>query len=117
MLKRVEPYVTFGYPSRKTISDLVYKRGHGKVGRSRIPLTDNLIVEQNLGKNNIICVEDLIEEIHQVGENFKQANNFLWPFKLNNPRKGWNNKNHSYQTGGDWGNREDDINQLVEKML
>ena len=119
MLKRIEPYVTFGYPSRKVVSELIYKRGHVKVNRARIPITDNTIIEQNLGKHGITCVEDLIEEIYGCREHFKEANNFLWPFKLNNPRGGWNNKNHSYQgTGdGDWGNREENINQLVRAML
>ncbi len=41
MLRRVEPYVTFGYPSLKTIRDLVYKRGFLKVNKSRIPITNN----------------------------------------------------------------------------
>lgn len=38
------------------------ERGYGKVDKQRIPLTDNEIVEQNLGKYGIICVEDLIHE-------------------------------------------------------
>lgn len=46
MLRKVEPYIVYGYPSQKTISKLVYKRGYGKVNGSRIPLTDNSIVEQ-----------------------------------------------------------------------
>lgn len=37
---------------------------------------------QNLGKFNIICMEDLIHEIVTVGPHFKEANNFLWPFQL-----------------------------------
>jgi large subunit ribosomal protein L7e len=41
MLRRVEPYVTFGYPSLKTIRDLVYKRGFLKVEKSRIPISNN----------------------------------------------------------------------------
>ena len=117
MLQRVEPYVTFGYPSRKTISDLIYKRGFVKVNRARIPITDNLLIEQNLGKNNITCIEDLIEEIYQVGPHFKEANNLLWPFKLSNPRFGFNNKNHPFQKDGDWGNREEHINYLIERMI
>jgi len=117
MFKRIEPYVTYGYPTRQTVSKLIYKRGFGKVGRSRIPLTDNAIIEQNLGKCGITCVEDLIEEVTSVGPNFKQANNFLWPFKLNNPRGGWRNKNHPYQKDGDWGNREERINDLIKSML
>jgi large subunit ribosomal protein L7e len=117
MLKRVEPYVTFGYPSRQVISELIYKRGYVKVNRARIPITDNTIIEQNLGKFGITCVEDLIEEISGCREHFKEANNFLWPFKLNNPRGGWNNKNHPFQKDGDWGNREENVNQLIRAML
>ncbi|KAI9111367.1 hypothetical protein K1719_017057 [Acacia pycnantha] len=31
MLHRVEPYVTYGYPNLKSVSELIYKRGYGKV--------------------------------------------------------------------------------------
>lgn len=53
-----------------------------QVDKSRIPLINNGIIEQALGKHNIICIEDLIHEIYTVGPAFKQASNFLWPFKL-----------------------------------
>ena len=116
MIKRVEPYVVYGYPNRKTISDLIYKRGFAKINHARIPLTDNMIIENSLGKYNINCMEDLIEEIYQVGPHFKEANSFLWTFKMNNPRGGWSNKNHSFINGGDWGNRDEEINKIVRKM-
>jgi large subunit ribosomal protein L7e len=117
LLVRVNPFVTYGYPTRKTVSDLIYKRGYGKVNGQRIPLTNNEIIAQVLGKYNITCVEDLIHEIYTLGPNFKQANNFLWPFKLNPPRGGFRVKRHSYVNGGDWGNRENQMNELVERML
>ena len=117
MIRRVEPYVTYGYPTQKTIRDLVYKRGYGKVNKSRLPLTDNGIVEGQLGKHGIATVEDLINEINTVGPHFKEANNFLWPFKLNSPRKGFAEKRHPYHNGGVWGNREDQINELIRRML
>ena len=41
---------------------------------------------QALGKHNIICIEDLVHEIYTVGPAFKQASNFLWPFKLSAAR-------------------------------
>ena len=116
MLKRIEPYVVYGYPNRKTISDLIYKRGFAKINHARIPLSDNTIIEQSLGKFGITCIEDLIEEIYQVGPHFKEANSFLWTFKMNNPRGGWRNKNHSFQNDGDWGNREEEINGLIRRM-
>lgn len=117
MIRRVEPYVTYGYPSQRTIAKLVYKRGYGKVSGSRIPLTDNAIVENSLGKHGLASVEDLIHEISTVGAHFKEANNFLWPFKLNSPKKGFAKKRHPYQNGGVWGNREELINELVKRMI
>lgn len=117
MVRRVEPYITYGFPSAATIRKLIYKRGHGKVSGSRIPLTDNAIVETALGKHGIASVEDLIHEITTVGAHFKEANNFLWPFKLNSPKKGFAAKRHPYQNGGVWGNREELINELVGRMI
>jgi len=116
MLRRVEPYVTYGFPTRTSISQLIYKRGYGKMNRSRIPLTDNFMIENTLGKYNITCIEDLIETIYNVGDNFKEANNFMWPFKLSTPRGGWVNKNHSFHNHGDWGHRENEINALIRRM-
>lgn len=45
----------------------------GKIDKQRIALTDNQIIEEQLGKFGIICMEDLIHEIVTVGPNFKQA--------------------------------------------
>ncbi|XP_045790504.1 60S ribosomal protein L7-2-like [Trifolium pratense] len=116
MLHRVEPYVTYGYPNLKSVRELIYKRGYGKVDRQRIPLTDNSIIEQVLGKHDIICIEDLIHEILTVGPHFREANNFLWPFKLKAPLGGLKKKRNHYVEGGDAGNREDKINELIRRM-
>lgn len=116
MLHRVEPYVTYGYPNLKSVKELIYKRGYGKLDKQRIPLTDNAIVEQGLGKYGIICVEDLIHEIMTVGPHFKEANNFLWPFKLKAPLGGLKKKRNHYVEGGDAGNRENFINELIRRM-
>jgi large subunit ribosomal protein L7e len=117
LLKRVERYVAFGYPSRKTVSDLIYKRGYAKVEAQRIPLTSNEIVEQYLGKQGFICIEDIVHELHNCGENFKEVNNFLWSFKLNEPKNALKDKNHPFSQGGDWGNREERINELLQDMI
>merc|ERR1712039_93929 len=118
MLKLVQPYVTYGYPTLRTVRELVYKRGFAKVNKQRIPLSDNSIIEDSLGKHNLHGVEDLIHEIYTVGPHFKQASNFLWPFKLSSPSGGFVNKRHGYseQRGGDWGNREYLINELISRM-
>ena len=117
MLRRVEPYITYGYPSHKTISDLIYKRGYGKINGNRIPLSDNAIIEGQLGEKGIISIEDLIHEIHTVGPNFKAANNFIWPFKLSSPKRGFAKKRHPFHKGGVWGNREALVNELVHRMM
>ncbi|KAK0637363.1 ribosomal protein L30, ferredoxin-like fold domain-containing protein [Bombardia bombarda] len=117
MIKVVEPWVAYGYPNLKTVKELVYKRGYGKVNKQRIALTDNSIIEENLGKYGIICMEDLIHEIFTVGPNFKQAANFLWPFKLSNPTGGFKTRKFKhFIEGGDLGNREEHINALVRQM-
>ncbi|KAH7572518.1 hypothetical protein JRO89_XS04G0268600 [Xanthoceras sorbifolium] len=116
MLHRVEPYVTYGYPNLKSVRELIYKRGYGKLNKQRTALTDNSIIEQALGKYGIICMEDLIHEIMTVGPHFKEANNFLWPFKLKAPLGGLKKKRNHYVEGGDAGNREDYVNELIRRM-
>jgi len=118
MLKLVQPYVTYGYPTLKTVKELVYKRGFGKVNKQRIPISDNEIISTRLGEKGLHGTEDLIHEIYPVGPHFKQAANFLWPFKLSAPRGGFVCKRHGYgeMKGGDWGNREDQINELIARM-
>ncbi|KAK2633012.1 hypothetical protein EUGRSUZ_L00756 [Eucalyptus grandis] len=113
ILHRVEPYVTFGYVN---VRELIYKRGYGKLNKQRIALTDNSIIEQALGTYGIICAEDLIHEIMTVGPHFREANNFLWPFKLKAPLGGLKKKRNHYVEGGDAGNRENYINELIRRM-
>merc|ERR1712154_734631 len=117
MLRICEPYIAWGTPNLKSVRDLIYKRGFVKVDGNRTPITSNDIIEDKLGKFGIICVEDLIHEILNVGPNFKYASNFLWPFKLNTPTGGWRKKTNHFVEGGDFGNREDKINPLLRKMV
>merc|ERR1711976_609279 len=117
MLRLADPYITWGYPNLKSVRELIYKRGFAKVDNKRIPLTDNAIIEKALGKYGIICMEDLVHEIFTVGPHFKEANNFLWAFKLNTPTGGWRKKNNHFVDSGDFGNREDKINNLLKKMI
>merc|ERR1719152_334572 len=100
MLNKVSPYITWGVPNRKTIR-----------------LSDNFIVEQALGKMGVICMEDIVNEILTCGPNFKQVNNFLWPFKLNTPKGGYTYRTKSYLNGGVTGDREAYINQWVRMMM
>ena len=117
MLRRVEPFVTYGAPSRKTVKQLIYKRGYVNLNKQRIPISRNEVIEVGLGKFGIKCCEDLIDHIFFFGENFKEAANYLWPFKLNAPRGGFRKKRQPYLNGGSFGPREHLINDLVQRML
>merc|ERR1712127_70040 len=117
MLKRVEPYLSYGYPSLKSVRNLVYKRGFGKINKQRLPLLDNSVVETGLGKYGITCMEDLVHEIFTVGPHFREANNFLWPFKLRPAKGGQARKRKGFCEGGQAGNREDQMNALIANML
>merc|ERR1712224_446118 len=121
MIKRVEPYVAFGYPSLKATRELIYKRGFGKKktkGQAqRLPLTDNSVIEGELGQFGINCFEDLVHEIYTVGPKFKEANNFLWPFKLNSPKGGLAKERLGFNEGGQAGNRDKYISALISRML
>merc|ERR1711990_906016 len=117
MIRIVEPFITYGFPSRQTVSKLVYKRGYGKVNKQRVPLSDNCLVASELSDCGMTCVEDVIHEIVTCGPNFKKANNFLWPFKLSSPNGGFEIKRHQFAQGyGATGNREEYINNLMTKM-
>merc|ERR1712119_125295 len=113
MLRICEPYIAWGTPNLKSVRELVYKRGFVKIDGKRTPITSNDLIEQQLGRHGIICVEDLVHEIMTVGPNFRYASNFLWPFKLNTPTGGWRKKTNHFVEGGDFGNREVKINNLL----
>jgi len=119
MLRLIEPYVTYGQPTKSTIEKLIYKRGFGKLNKQRIPISENDVIEAGLGKHGIRCCADLVHEIVTVGPHFKEANNFLWPFKLNSPRGGYSKKTKllHYMEGGESGNRAEEINKLVKRMI
>merc|ERR1712230_63490 len=97
MLQVVEPYITYGEANLKSVRELIYKRGYGKVNKQRIPLNNN--------------------EVIAAGPAFKQAANFLWPFKLSNPTGGFRTRKFKhFIEGGELGNREDNINSLIRSM-
>ena len=89
----------------------------GKVKGQRIPLYYNKLIEAELGKYDIICMEDLIHEIYAVGRHFKEAKNFLWPFQLSCPNWGMHKRKAlHFIEGGDHGDRETFINEMIRQM-
>jgi large subunit ribosomal protein L7e len=118
MLRLIEPYIAYGYPNLKSVKDLIYKRGFGKVSGQRIPLSTNAVIKAALGEKGIVCIEDVVHEIFTCGPEFKAVANFLWPFKLPSPRGGFAGKmlNHHNENGAA-GQQGDKINRLIKKMI
>ncbi|KAG4180749.1 hypothetical protein ERO13_A10G184300v2 [Gossypium hirsutum] len=117
MLQKVEPYVTYGYPNLKNMKELIYKKGYARIDKKAVPLTDNNIIEQTLGKHGIICIEDIVHEIANVGPHFKEVIHFMGPLMLSKLEDGLiKGKKQPYKEGGDAGNRGDEINDLISKM-
>ncbi|KAI4801782.1 hypothetical protein KUCAC02_019653 [Chaenocephalus aceratus] len=116
MMKMLEPYVAWGFPNLKSVRELILKRGQTRVGRRRVPLTDNTFIEQHMGKHGIICLEDLIHEIYLVGKGFRAANNFLLPFKLSVARHAAKDKAGLLKDLGNPGFRNTDINAIVRQL-
>lgn len=50
MLRLAEPYITWGYPNLKSVKELLYKRGYGRVNKKRIALYFNDIIAKKLGE-------------------------------------------------------------------
>merc|ERR1712127_349304 len=116
MLRICDPFIAWGYPTQATIKNMIYKRGAVKINGQRIKISNNAVVEKSMGADGITCIEDLVHEIYTVGENFETVNNNLFPIKLSCPRGGWRKITNHFIEGGDFGNREQYINDLVKKM-
>ncbi|ELW49070.1 60S ribosomal protein L7 [Tupaia chinensis] len=83
------------------------KLNKASINMLRIVEPNNFLTAPSLGEFGIIYTEDLIHEIYTVGKCFKEANNFLWLFKLSSPLSGMKKKIIHFVEGGDAGNRED----------
>ena len=117
MLKRCETCIAYGYPTVETVRTLLYRRGACLLNNQRLPLVDNQLVKVGLGKFGIESIEDLAHEIYTVGPNFAAATRFLAPIKLHAPKGGMRKVTRHYIEGGDYGNREDKINDFVLRMI
>ncbi|XP_019389581.1 PREDICTED: 60S ribosomal protein L7-like 1 [Crocodylus porosus] len=116
MLRIVEPYVAWGYPNLKSIRELILKRGQAKINKKKVPLTDNTVIEEHLGKFGLICLEDLIHEIYSAGQHFREVNNFLWPFYLSVARHAARNRVGFLKEIGSTGCRGEGINELIRHL-
>lgn len=118
MLNLIEPYIAYGYPTVSTIKKLICKRGFLKINNQRIPLMNNDQIEKKLGHLDIKSIACIINELYTCGPNFTIILRSLWPFKLNSPKGGYRGKKRKhFIEGGTYGNHENYINNLTNKMI
>jgi len=118
LLHLVEPWVVYGPPVRGVVEDLVHRRGFGKVQNKRVALSDNTIIEQELGNDcGVICVEDIVHEIVAVGDGFAKVSGFLWPFRLSHKMGHFERETLKFTLGKDYGDKGERINNFIKQML
>uniref|UniRef100_A0A0D9RCD8 Large ribosomal subunit protein uL30-like ferredoxin-like fold domain-containing protein n=1 Tax=Chlorocebus sabaeus TaxID=60711 RepID=A0A0D9RCD8_CHLSB len=113
MLRIVDTYVIWGFPNLKSVWEFIPKRGQAKVKNKTIPLTDNTVIEEHLGKFVVICLEDLIHEIAFPGKHFQEISLFLRPFHLSVAHHATKNTMGFLKEMGTPGYWSEHINQLI----
>uniref|UniRef100_A0A182LST6 60S ribosomal protein L7 n=1 Tax=Anopheles culicifacies TaxID=139723 RepID=A0A182LST6_9DIPT len=125
-LKIVEPFVIWGYPNISVVQELLFKYVRlrcdqtGVESKKPVPLTSNKQVEDLFGSLGLLCVDDLVHEIINVGPHFDAIREKLRSFLLKDPVGGWKNPKHKGKLrsiGGEAGFRGDDINLLFRRLL
>ncbi|KAL7577591.1 hypothetical protein ACA910_015115 [Epithemia clementina (nom. ined.)] len=118
-LHLIEPWVIYGIPSKSVVTDLITRRGFvTSEEKERIPLSDNVTVEKALGeKHGLICVEDLIHEIYEVGSAFEAASKFLWPFRLADSKSEFQRKTLRLKDGKQYGDQGEAIDEFIQQVL
>ena len=76
-LKLVENFVVYGQVNRKTLKELISKRGNFKIDNKLQLISSNKIVEDVLGKLGVVCVEDIVGEMSSNSKFFDEIKSAL----------------------------------------
>jgi large subunit ribosomal protein L30 len=110
MLRRVNNYITWGEPTKETVSMMLQKRARLAGGKK---LTDEYI--QKAGFKSI---DDLAEAIINCKVAFQKLPDVQPLFKLHPPSKGYKGKTKKgFKAGGEAGYRGEAINDLIKRMV
>jgi large subunit ribosomal protein L30 len=110
MLRRVNNYVTWGEPTKETVSMMLQKRARLAGGKK---LTDEYI--QKAGFKSI---DDLAEALVNCKVAFQKLPDVQPLFKLHPPSKGYKGKTKKgFKAGGEAGYRGQAINDLIKRMI
>ena len=110
MVKKVKDYVTYGPIDSETAAILVKERGRLEGHK---PLDEKAL--KGLGKFK--SYDDLGKAIAEGDVNWSKLEGTVRVFRLHPPRKGYEGVKRSYSTGGALGDRGEDINPLLQRMV
>jgi len=89
-LKTCRPFLFWGSPSFKAVSNLVHKRALFRDPADpskKVPLSDNTLIEEHLGDLGVLCTEDLAHSLFTCSEHFGQVTERLWPIPLGDVKR------------------------------
>ncbi len=109
MLEKAKDYITWGDIDKKTLEELIVKRGR--------LIGDKPIDAQYLESINFKSVEELANAIMEKKINYNDLPNIKPVFRLNPPRGGYKNTKRNVKEMGDLGYRGKEINELIKKMM
>jgi hypothetical protein len=127
--------VGWGNPSKRTVDEVIRRRGFLKSqDLKRIPISDNVIVEELLSEKGIICIEDIIDALwrcktDQAG--YQAVKDVLWPIQLAPLKETSDKANTKHDAtgkvikkkttrvhkGGYLGMMGNDINEFVSQLI
>ncbi|MBZ3884215.1 60S ribosomal protein L7-like 1 [Sciurus carolinensis] len=116
LLQIVEPSLTWGFPNLKSVWELILKCEQAKVNNKTIHLTVHTVIEEHLGRFDVICLEDLIHEIVFPGKYFWEISRFLCPFHLSVAHHATKNRVGFLKEMGLPGYQGERINQLIRHL-
>jgi len=117
-LHLVSPCVIYGVPSKATVMELIKRRGHGKINGERVPLSNNVIIEETLGHDyGLLCLEDLAYQIFSGGEYFQVVSSFFWPFQLTAPHSKLEKRIFKMKETKDYGDKGALIEDVIKFIL
>jgi large subunit ribosomal protein L30 len=110
MLQRVNSYITWGEPTKETVTMMLQKR-------ARLA-GDKKLTEESIQKAGYKSIDDLAEAIVTCKAEFQKLPDVQPQFRLHPPSKGYKGKTKKgFNAGGEAGYRGEAINALVQRMV
>lgn len=110
MLQTVKDYVTWGKIDKKTLGNLIEKRGRLSGDKE---ITDKYVKSATTFEN----IDKLSEAIVDNKFKYKELPNVKPIFRLNPPKKGFEGIKQTFNKNGALGYRGKEINSLIKRML